>query len=794
MSYPVKLVKIITPIAFAISLAACGGGEGTTFGSGGGSGGGQQQVEKTSSIELSTSSRQLSSDGSDPVTITAIAKNKDNNAISGAKITFSVDNDATIIPDTATGSVHTATLQPGTPNNRKLTVKVTSDNITKSITVDVVGTSVVIDGPSAITLNKAVPFVLKLKDGADKKISYEAVTLTSSAGNTITTDSNFETDENGEIAFSLIGLQGGSDVLTAEVLGTSISKSITISEDEFELSNNNAAELNINTSQLIKFFWKKSGVPQASKLINISATRGSLASNTVTTNAAGEASIEISSATAGKTVISATTADGLSTSLTREFVATTPAYLNTQADPTLITPNKSSTIISRIRDINDNPVKNKVINFRLDDTVNGVLSGSTAVTDSLGRASISYTAGDSSSAKDGVKITTFVQGYEGVVNEDSIFLTVGSNALRIVLGEDNVIASSDVFYIRKYGVIVTDSAGNPVKEQKVNFTIIPTAYYKGQMVVLGDVWAREEDAQICDSEDLNKNGKLDAGEDINGSDLLEPTHDAAVTGTGVTDDNGRIVIEVVYPKSRALWSVQRITSSVVVNGTEFEENIDFQLPVAASDVKDIKIAPPNQFSPYGITKSCTDKPSETPAPPAPVVAANVVDAVFNNVIDELRVGNWYSVTLNGQPVLDSDFTITTTKAINIETGPNNSFRLSDGDTASDDTGFYLTLNIGGSSLPLFFRDDAAIAPPPPVDSIAPVITLNGASAVTISVGSVYTDAGAIAVDAVDGVITVITTGTGAVNTAVPGGPFTITYQATDSAGNIAIAYRSVTVQ
>ena len=171
----------------------------------------------------------------------------------------------------------------------------------------------------------------------------------------------------------------------------------------------------------------------------------------------------------------------------------------------------------------------------------------------------------------------------------------------------------------------------------------------------------------------------------------------------------------------------------------------------------------------------------------------MLDALLLTPVNELRAGIWYSISSNGQPVPDSDFTITTSKAINIETGPNNTFRLSDGDITSNDTGFYLTLNIGNSSLPLFFRDAAAVAPPPPVDSTAPVITLNGASAVTITVGSVYTDAGAIAVDDVDGVISVVTTGTGAVNTAVPGGPFTITYQATDSAGNIAIAYRSVTV-
>jgi len=631
MSYPVKLVKIITPIAFAISLVACGGSDNPTFGNGGTGGGTTAQVAST--IELSASSRQLFSDGTTPVTITAIAKNKDNNAISGAEVIFSVDNGATITPSSATGSVHTAALTPGTPENRKLTVKVTSGSTSKSLIVDVVGTSVVIDGPNAITLNKAVPFVLKLKDGADKNIAREAVTLASSSGNTIRTDSNFETDENGEVSFTVTGLRGGNDVITAETLGVLARKPIIVSGDEFELSHS-TKEMGINTSQLIKFLWKKSGVPQADKLIYVNATRGNISNNTVTTNSAGEATIEISSSTAGQTVISATTVDGLSTSLTREFIATTPAYLNTQADPTLITPNKSSTIISRVRDINDNPVKNKVISFRLNDTVNGVLSGSTAVTDSLGRASVSYTAGDSSSAKNGVKITTFVQGYEGIVDENNIFLTVGSNALRIVLGEDNLITSSDVFYIKKFGVIVTDSAGNPSKEKKVDFTITPIGYYKGKMVASGDVWVEDyTTTAACEAEDTNKNGNLDSGEDVNGNGRLDPTHDATVTSTGVTDDNGRIVIEVAYPKNRAFWSVQRITSSVISNGTEFEEHTDFILPVAAADVKDVKIAPPNAVSPYGEFGSCTDSDSSNEGgvgasdTTAPVITLDGLDPV-----------------------------------------------------------------------------------------------------------------------------------------------------------------------
>ena len=77
------------------------------------------------------------------------------------------------------------------------------------------------------------------------------------------------------------------------------------------------------------------------------------------------------------------------------------------------------------------------------------------------------------------------------------------------------------------------------------------------------------------------------------------------------------------------------------------------------------------------------------------------------------------------------------------------------------------------------------------DTTAPLITLSGEATVSISVGGSYTDAGATATDNVDGSVTVTTTGT--VDTAVPGN-YTLTYSATDAAGNQATPVtRTVTV-
>lgn len=79
-----------------------------------------------------------------------------------------------------------------------------------------------------------------------------------------------------------------------------------------------------------------------------------------------------------------------------------------------------------------------------------------------------------------------------------------------------------------------------------------------------------------------------------------------------------------------------------------------------------------------------------------------------------------------------------------------------------------------------------------VDSLPPVITLNGDSTVTVTQGDVYTDPGATATDAVDGDVDAYLA-SGSVDTSVVG-VYTLTYEAYDDAGNYAeVLTRTVTV-
>ena len=79
--------------------------------------------------------------------------------------------------------------------------------------------------------------------------------------------------------------------------------------------------------------------------------------------------------------------------------------------------------------------------------------------------------------------------------------------------------------------------------------------------------------------------------------------------------------------------------------------------------------------------------------------------------------------------------------------------------------------------------------PPVSDTTPPTITMVGAEAINHEQGTTYDDQGATASDSVDGAVSVSSSGEVS-NTA---GVYTITYSASDAAGNIATALRTITV-
>jgi len=662
MSLTHTTLKLALPLAISLALTACGGGSsgtGTDKGIGFGTTKTDTSTPETntdtsdespneetpsaqpevSSLIIYASSRTLFSDadaddatdGSEPVTIYMMAKDKNNIALTGVEFTPAVGAGATLLPGTVSsdGILTTWRLVPDEPRNHSVDVTVSAGDITETLSIDIIGTNIQINGAESISMNKPTTYTVKLKDAKSRGLAQQQVTISSPLINTTLT-----TDAQGEAQFDIQPTTGGEYEINVTALGTSNTKTINVSPNAFNLTAD-LSEIPIDTKQRVTLSWTSDGVAQANKIIHLSATRGKITVNDsvtgqVTTDADGNASFDIESPTAGGTVITATdNTTFLSTSLPLEYIATKPHYLNIQADPSLIAALGTSSILAQVNDINDNPVKNQVVIFNLNDTVDGKLSSSKATTDSTGRASVVYTAGNASSSKDGVTVSSYIEGQPSVPL-DTTTLTVGGEAVRMAFGFDEKIAEREPFYEKVFGVIVTDNAGNPVSSKQVNFTVSSTKYLKGRLEYIGTQWVPRAPIYECDAEDkdkdgwldynedVNNNAQLDAGEDLDGNGILdisedfnnsgklEPTNSTTITGNSVTDESGQAVVKITYLQNHAWWEKVEITAQVTVNGTEYIEKIrDLTLPVLAADIEKESI-PPNYISPYG-TDVCASK-------------------------------------------------------------------------------------------------------------------------------------------------------------------------------------------
>jgi hypothetical protein len=572
-----------------------------------------------------TNTPTLNSDGTSSATITVQVKDAGNNALPNQAVRVSTTDTGVIISGTGAitdaSGVLTRTLSlTNNKANRVIPIVVTSGALVRTLDIPVVGTQLSFNGPSAVSLGSSPVFTLNLRDSGGNPLPNRPVTVTSSNSNVLS-PAVVVTNATGQATVTVTSARSGNDTLSATADGANASVSFSVASNSLVFTTPpTLAEVLVNTSQTVTVRYTVNGVAQVGATLNYTATRGTNP-GTTTTNGNGEASFTVQSASAGASTLSVTAADGTTASQRIEFVSRIAAALNLQASPSVVGVNlsgstaNSSQLIASVRDASNNPVKGVRVNFTaINDPSNGSIDPPFATTDSSGVATAAFIAGPNSTGNNAVLLRAQVNG-TSIQGDTRLTVSQQSLFVRIGTGRDLVVPDNTK-YRMPWTAVVTDAAGNPVGNARVNAQLTFTVYRKGQWNLVSSTpggaptgWAQTITA-TCASEDVNRNNQLDPGEDTNGNTTMEPGNVGTILVTaasGTTDAGGFADFQVDYPKSFAQWAYASIRVTITaVGGTEGSTSTAFWLPILAADVQDVSIAPPGRLSPFGQASICSD--------------------------------------------------------------------------------------------------------------------------------------------------------------------------------------------
>jgi len=571
-------------------------------------------TSSANSVDVLASTVQVGS-GGDTVTITAVVKDSNNVALGNAPVTFSTNTGNITAASALTNAsgIATATFSAGANRaNRQATVSVKSGSASGSVVLDIVGTVVSYSGVTTVRLNDTATLPIKAVDSRGTPISGFPITVTSSLGNSLSS-SSLTTDALGTAAVVYTATNSGADTLTFSAPGSSVAPVIQISAADFTFVTPALnTQIPVSTSRTVTVRYLSNNVPQVGKTVQFAATAGVMTPPAAVTDASGQASVQISSATASPAVIQATVqGDSVQATLPIAFVALTPVRLVLQASPTAIGPNpagsssQQSQLVATVTDAIGNPVSGATVTFtRLADPSSGNLSQASTVTGANGQATVQYIAGPLTTAADGVVIRAAVLG-TGISHD--IALTVNQSALFILLSTGNTISNLDEqTYKKDYVAYVTDSNGVAVPNINLTLSLLPVGYLKGTLAFSGSSWGYSSDVSVCSNEDLDADGFLDPGEDINNSGRIEPGNVAALMSSSArTGTDGRTTISFIYGEEYAPWLTVRLTARAIVAGTESSSSQTFLLSGSAADFNSQTVPPAGQTSPFGVNDCAT---------------------------------------------------------------------------------------------------------------------------------------------------------------------------------------------
>ncbi len=604
--------------------------------------GGAVTTDPVSTVLLQSDKLQIGSGTADKIELTAIVRDRQQNLLKNVTVKFGIETgfEGEVEVQSATtdnsGTARAILTTKTNPTLRDILVSATAGSGTAKsyLTIKVVGTDIEIGSAPAVVLGSSIDMTFTVLDSAAKPIRDTVLSLSSELKNSFSNTTPRTDGATGRATVRYTAVNAGNDTVTVSALGVTKTIRIEVNADAFAYvkpaNEAEIPEIALNTPANATVKWTRSGSPMVAQDVGFTTTRGVIAADTngladnrvvstVQTNAAGEAQIFMRSAFAGLASISANTRGtgaSLQTQKVVEFIATIPdpnRPLEVQAIPAQLAPGDKAIVQAIVRDANNNPVKNKEIAFSLVDSFGGQLNPATARTNSQGIATTEFTADTttpgSGTPQDpkGLKIKATIADNDAISGTTPI--SVGNRTLffRFATGNGIKESADKVLYEKIYAVLVTDSTGNPVPNQVLTVSVLPKRYNKGAWFKrpVGQafkyweaVYSNAADDQTCLSEDKNRNGILDLGEDVNGDKELTPGNIAAVEKNITAGSDGIAYFTLKYPKTMAPFVSVEVAVSGFASGTENVTSRTLALSYSAADSTDEASRP--WSSPFGI--------------------------------------------------------------------------------------------------------------------------------------------------------------------------------------------------
>lgn len=541
------LKNLIATTAVAL-LAACGGGGGGA-GTSPFSSAASSASASTSDLIVSLDSTQIANTGSAAATVSVTAIDASRNTLSGIPVSISADGGAILTvgsPTTGTNGVLSAKVGIGSDRgNRLITITATSGAITKSATLQVVGTTITSSlVPAVIAPSTAGQVQYHVVDQAGNPMSAQSVQIV--ATGLAPDQATGTTGPNGDFVFSYTSPAAiGSYPVIANIGGKTDSQT-----------------LQVQTTSTVP------AVPAGTAI--------------------GSASVS--------------------------------------ANPSVVPVNLSGSQTNRaeIRVLflgsNNLPIPNVRVRFDLNGDPNSIggtfTTGSTTLySDANGIVTAAYVPGARSSPTDGVTVRACYGKSDSDPNLINcgtfklVTLTVTSEPLGVTIGTNELVVVNELTYVKKFVVSVADSAG--VAKPDVNLVVsldLPN-YRKGFFTAGATQWTQNL-SKVCANEDTNRNGVLDAGEDVNGDGQLWPRKPDVIISLlqSKTGADGTAEVEITYAKDHGTWVDALITVSASgVSGSEGRASyLVAPVPVDSASLKNVSQTPAYVVSPYGVATSCAN--------------------------------------------------------------------------------------------------------------------------------------------------------------------------------------------